>query len=279
MSLQRIPVFMPLNDAELFCFTVRPQGQSNGALLFIPPFAEEMNKSRKMMTLMMEAAAQAGYESHLLDVYGTGDSAGDFGQASWQHWVDDLVAWISAWRAQQPDLALQIVALRSGALLCNAVCEQLTDTDFIARIHYWQPVFNGTQFVNQFLRLRLAADMIKQDSKPLTVKDLRAQLQQDGRLEVAGYTLQQALIDGLEGAPVTPSSLSSATPLHVYEVSGRGQLTPALSKAVTSLEQQYPTRVHTLIGPSFWNAQEIALCDDLINTTLTALNGEESADD
>ena len=62
-----------------------------GLVLYIHPFAEEMNKSRRMAALQARAFAQAGYAVLQIDLHGCGDSAGDFGDATWEHWIDDVV--------------------------------------------------------------------------------------------------------------------------------------------------------------------------------------------
>ena len=71
-----IPVFIDSAAGRVFAIYHRPaEGGSNGpAMLYLPPFAEEMNRSRRMAALQARALAAAGYGVLLLDPYGTGDS-------------------------------------------------------------------------------------------------------------------------------------------------------------------------------------------------------------
>src|SRR5665647_2167413 len=62
-----------------------------GLVLYIHPFAEEMNKARRMAALQARALAQAGYAVLQIDLLGCGDSSGDFGEATWKNWVRDVV--------------------------------------------------------------------------------------------------------------------------------------------------------------------------------------------
>src|SRR5215472_18869506 len=63
-----------------------------GGVVFVPPFAEEMNLSRRMVALQARMLAAAGVSVLLVDLYGTGDSAGDFSEARWALWVEDVLA-------------------------------------------------------------------------------------------------------------------------------------------------------------------------------------------
>ena len=71
-------------------------------MLYIHPFAEEMNKSRRMAALQSRALAQAGYAVLQIDLLGCGDSSGDFGDATWQSWVSDVVLGCQWLRSQNP---------------------------------------------------------------------------------------------------------------------------------------------------------------------------------
>src|SRR6185503_19033996 len=72
----------------------------------------------------------------------------------------------------------------------------------------WQPVLNGEQFLTQFLRLQLAAEMLSAGAAQTGVRELRAVLARGESLEIAGYALHPRLaaaIDGLKLAELTPS--------------------------------------------------------------------------
>ena len=59
-------------------------------LLLICPFAEEMNKSRHIYSLLARQLCLSGIACYLLDYRGTGDSSGDFGEATIDKWLEDL---------------------------------------------------------------------------------------------------------------------------------------------------------------------------------------------
>ena len=94
-------------SGQLFCLYHPPQGDCRGAVLYVPPFAEEMNRARRIAAQQARALAALGYGVLQPDLGGTGDSSGDFGEARWDSWKDDLAAccaWLGERIAQPPVL-------------------------------------------------------------------------------------------------------------------------------------------------------------------------------
>ena len=85
------PFFLAGAAGPLFCLQLAPApGMTpRGALLYLPPFAEEANRSRRMAVLQARRLAARGWPVLLLDPFGTGDSAGAFHEARWELWLDD----------------------------------------------------------------------------------------------------------------------------------------------------------------------------------------------
>src|SRR6476660_7010955 len=68
-----------------------PEGSARDrTIVYAPPFGEEMNKSRRMAALQARALATAGWAVVQVDLLGCGDSDGEFADASWGRWVDDI---------------------------------------------------------------------------------------------------------------------------------------------------------------------------------------------
>jgi exosortase A-associated hydrolase 2 len=269
--------FKQFPSARLFCLkTSKKSSQASRVVLLVPPFAEEMNKSRKMMSLLLAQTASESTCGYLFDLYGTGDSEGDFSQATWDIWRANLIDMLDFIGAQEGVEQISIVAIRSGALLVNSVlADETASSDKIKSIHYWNPVFNASLFIGQFLRLKLAANMMRNDGPKVGVKELRQQLQDEGSLEVAGYTLNSDLISGMEGAVITlPPSLSELA-LHYYEISSLGQITPGLMKKISEVGGSAERRfTHVVEGAQFWSTQEIAINESLLDLTKKHLFAE-----
>lgn len=247
-------------------------------LLFLPPFAEEMNKSRRMVALQARAFAQAGCEVLLFDPLGCGDSSGDFGDAGWQDWLDDAqraLQWLQDQAgpdATPTDTPMWLWALRGGALLAGGLMERLALTGTaLPHLLLWQPLTTGKLQLQQFLRLRVAADLIGGQAKGV-VQSLRDQLARGEAVEVAGYQLSAALAQGLEQAQLQPRP--GVGRLAWLEVSPRAPapLTPAATLALDGWRAQgVAVQANAVTGPSFWAATEIEEAPALLQASLDAV--------
>ena len=249
-----------------------------GLLLYIHPFAEEMNKARRMAALQSRALAQAGCAVLQIDLHGCGDSSGDFGDASWQGWVDDVLQgchWLRERNRSQAEVPLWLWGLRAGCLLAAEAARQIdTPCNFI----FWSPTPSGKTHLQQFLRLKAAADMLGGNAKGVT-EALRQQLAAGEAVEIAGYALSPGLAHGMELAVLAPPAASlpsMAQPGRVewFEMSTRedATLNPVAQKTFTQWEQSgFAARSHIVNGPSFWQTTEIEDAPALLTATLAAI--------
>lgn len=254
-------------------------GAPVGQVLLLPPFAEELNKSRRMLALAGRAFAAAGFEVLRMDLLGCGDSSGDFGDASWTDWQDDAVLaadWLTrhgAASAARPDLPLWLWGVRAGALLAPAVAERVERP---MHLLLWQPVTAGKLQLQQFLRLKVAADLVGGQAKG-AMQALRAQLDVGQAVEIAGYALSPLLALGLDKAQLKPDG-GPQTPqfqrLIWLETSPREA--PSLSPAGAAAVQAWSdagceVEAQAVQGPSFWAATEIEVAPQLIDASVETL--------
>lgn len=264
--------FLPVTHAEgaRLCIHHPPAGgqPARGLVLYLPPFAEEMNKSRRMVALQSRALAARGYAVLSIDLHGCGDSSGDLADAGWQGWIDDALAAVHWLQARHPGRPLWLWGLRTGALLAAAAAAALGQP---CQLLLWQPVIAGKQALQQFLRLQAAADLIEGKQQGATAA-LKQQLAQGQPVDVAGYRLPPAVALGLEAATLQP--LAGITGLLWLEVSSRAE--PALNPAATlALDKWRAAGVQAqgtaVRGPAFWQTVEVEDAPALIDATLAAL--------
>ena len=213
--------FLPAELAEggqRFClFYPAECGQNGGAIrglvLYVHPFAEEMNKARRMAALQARALAQVGYSVLQIDLSGCGDSSGDFGDATWQSWVSDVVQGCHWLRSQSniqsaasDNVPLWLWGLRAGCLLAVEASGQLVEA---CNFLFWQPPSSGKPLLQQFLRLKVAGDMLGGQSKGV-MESMRQQLAAGSPVEIAGYMLSSGLAMGLEQAALVPPASTRA---------------------------------------------------------------------
>jgi exosortase A-associated hydrolase 2 len=264
-SLSPEPFFLEGPDSRLFAlYFAPPGGQPRGGVLLAPPFAEELNKARRMIALQARSFAAVGWATLVLDLRGTGDSEGDFASASWAGWKADLATGC-AWLRGQVAGPLVGWGLRLGCLLLADMASE-PDSGF-ERLLLWQPVLNGATFLGQFLRLRLAADMIRSGMAGETVETLRARLRAGQDVEVTGYGVSPDLAGVIDGMRLTQLTASISMPVHWIEVSPRAAaaLTPAAERALEALRlARVPITAEAVSGDPFWSTVEIAVCPALL---------------
>lgn len=255
---------LPTPAGRRFAVLHTPSGRPRGAILFAPPFAEEMNKSRRMAARQARAFAAAGFAVLLVDLLGTGDSPGDFSDATWSAWVSDLEGahdWLSA-RAAGP---FWFWGLRAGCLLANCVrTKDLCGGGYV----FWQPVISGRTYLQHFLRTKVAGERTT-GGTGTTVRSLREAIAAGSALEIAGYTVSPGLATGLEQAELIapPSGARSIW----FEVGASESLAPVSEQRVGGWREiGCEVVTETVRGPQFWQTQEITECPELIDRTVAA---------
>ena len=258
-----------------------------GALLYVHPWAEEMNKSRRMAALASRQLAASGMAVLQVDLLGCGDSSGEFGDATWQAWMDDLDQAAQWLQARHPGAPLWLWGLRVGALLATALCQRL-DSNPNPNLNpnpvnflFWQPTLQGKTAWQQFLRMKAAAQLADGGGKAI-LDAARAELAAGRPIDVAGYSVSPALVHGLEAATLAaPAATDRPVGRVVWlEVSSQPEPAPSPAAAAAAPRWQgggWATQLHAVPGPAFWQTTEIEDAPKLLHATLHALLHEAVA--
>ncbi len=248
-----------------------------GRVVYVHPFAEEMNKSRRMAALQARALAAAGFSVLQIDLHGCGDSSGDFGDASWDDWINDVVLAVN-WLTERDEVhakaPLWLWGLRAGCLIAVEAAAKLKEP---CHFCFWQPATSGKLILQQFLRLKLAADMLGGQSKGL-MDEMKQALKLGQSLDIAGYSLTAVMAAGLETASlIPPESLAERREicrLEWFELVSRegAETTPVTQQSLLKWQTAgFATHHQFNQGPSFWQTQEIEDAPRLIESTCAAL--------
>ena len=270
------PVFIESRSGRLFgVYYKSSEGLGSPcAALYVPPFAEEMNRSRRMAALQARALAASGIDTLLLDLFGTGDSSGDFGAARLALWLDDIAdaaTWLEAEAPGGGHRRLCLWGLRLGGLLaCVAAAIQ---PERFKHLLLWQPVTDGRAMLTQFLRVRIAAAMAE-GGVPEKTEELRARLAGGEPLEVAGYEIAPELARALDGLRIDNLDLGTAALAAWLEVAAEAsdRLLPASERVIEKWRKTGAEVSATAVaGAPFWTLQETTLAPALIAATENAL--------
>ncbi len=270
------PLFIQAPHGRLFGLYYPPlSGDPTALILHVPAFAEEMNKSRRMVALQSIQFHQNNVGVLVLDLFGTGDSEGLLENASWEIWQADLEAATTWLKQQHPQVPFYLWGLRFGCALATSYAAQ-PNTDIYGLI-YWQPLFSAKRMLTQFLRLRVASAMTNKatdEERPETTKSLFQDLADGRAVEVGGYLLSPEFFNSIIAIDVERQLFENPkTMVWLDFVSGQS-MEPSLvnSKVIHNwVQQKNDVKWRAVHGDRFWNTQEIAVCSELISRTLQML--------
>jgi len=137
----------------------------------------------------------------------------------------------------------------------------------------WQPVAAGDQFLSQFLRLRLASEMLAGGAATSALRQLRDELAQGRSLEIAGYDLHPDLATAIERLQLELMK-PAVKRVDWMEVGlePNSAIRPASQRVIDRWKAE-GLDVHTVAVPGepFWSTVEIAECRALLDATDEAM--------
>ena len=241
------------------------------AVVFVPPFAEELNRSKRMFVLCARQLASAGLDAVCFDYAGTGDSYGNWGEFELSDWQANLTA-VCDYLYNSGINDVSLVALRFGALVAAETIS--TGNVSIAKCVLWDPVENGEGFIRQLIRLKIAAAMAE-EAKKISTKDVQAAIDQQGFVEIAGYSLSAPLIDSIKKLKLrdTIEAVVENSSLYWVTLTGKNQASKSSFRPASlpeGLEKQ--VSIQQINDVRFWMQQEVTVAPTLLQKTSEIFN-------
>ncbi len=266
-------IFHPSGTGYRFFLLHRPTDNKSpkGALLHVHAFAEEMNKSRRAVSLAARALAGRGWWVLQHDLLGCGDSSGDFGDATWSAWIEDVIS-AYKWLAERSGAAPALWGLRVGCLLAANAVDHLSSRP---NLLFWQPVLSGRSFLNQFLRLRVAGDALAGSRQGASTKGLLHLLQEGIPISVAGYRIASnlALYMAQAECRIFVDRIGKVLLYEVASAPSEKSLSPGLTRKISEWQE-----AGCLVGWDavddlpFWQTQEIADGQGFLEATMRQID-------
>lgn len=260
------PQFLTSAAGQVFMLYYAPTNPVRGAVLYLPPLAEEMNRCRALVAAQARAFANAGYACLLLDYFGTGDSAGELADAAWQTWQADVLT-AADWLEKESGMPVTLWGCRLGALLAADVASQ--NPSRFRRLIFWQPVVDGKMYLTQFLRLRVAF-LMDRGLPPETTDQMRAQLSNNQSMVISGYAIPAAIANAIDPIRITDRAGLSGCHIDWLEnVSEPGKpFAIASQKAIETLQSQgNKVESFPFTAPPMWQLHERDEAPDLLEKT------------
>jgi uncharacterized protein len=236
-------------------------------VLYLPPWADELNKSRRMARLQSQVLAAHGFAVLQVDPTGCGDSGGEHGEATWEHWVQDATDGLQWLAARYPAAPVLLWGLRSGGLLaCAAAARWPAPVSLLL----CNPPGSGKLLWQQFTRLATAAALTGEAGKA-RAEAVKQGLQNREVVEIAGYEVGPSLYEGLATSVLAPPQGLRAAAMLETSAQPDADLSPGLLATAEKWRAQ-GCAVHTarVTGPAFWQTAEMEDAPELLPATLQA---------
>jgi hypothetical protein len=98
---------------------------------------------------LADSLSDIGFDVLRFDYSCTGDSFGDFEQASLDQWIDSAVIGYDELQAMSPSAKIDVVALRLGTVMAR----QLTQVRKIQRLVLWEPSYSDAYYWHQLVEM------------------------------------------------------------------------------------------------------------------------------
>jgi alpha-beta hydrolase superfamily lysophospholipase len=163
------------------------------ALLVVSPLASEAVGSRRALVQLVRALAARGHGALLIDPRGTGESAGEPEDVTFEALCDDLRLGLAELARCFPVARRHVVAFRYVAAAALAVA----DDESLARLLLIDPCLDPQVALRHDLRHEIARRVMRRGSAGESRDDLLAQLERGKAIVVDGQRLSPALFAGL----------------------------------------------------------------------------------
>jgi exosortase A-associated hydrolase 2 len=152
--MSETPFFLPSGNHSLFAVLHQPAAPAQGeAWVFCHPLLEEKLWTHRVFVAFARRLAGQGHAVLRFDFMGSGDSDGEFSEASVETGVADLRAAVDETRRRTGAARVNLLGLRFGATIAALLAEQASD---IGRLILWAPVVDGERHMQELLRINVA---------------------------------------------------------------------------------------------------------------------------
>lgn len=183
--------FLEINGERVFVARHRAARDGSRAIVMCHPLAEEKLWAHRVFVSFARSLAALGFEVLRFDYRGEGDSDRDFAQSSLETRVEDACFAIELVRRVNPSITdVTLLGLRFGAAVA---AEAAARHGMVSRLILWDPVVDGSAYMQAVLRLNLMFQMALHQRVIENREALVARLARGQTVNIEGYELAEPL--------------------------------------------------------------------------------------
>ena len=201
------PFFFGPGDRSLFGLLRRPPTPRGAGVVLCAPHGHEFIRCHRALRELGHQLALAGFDVLSFDYHGTGDSGGDYEDATLPGCVQDTGAAIDALVARAAPRFIAVLGLRVGGAVALAAVDGRGDVQALA---LWDPVVAGVDLADD--NARIAA---LQALPPLAQQDVE-------QSDVLAWSVSTELARGIADIDLCRALPAALPPLLVLETGPKG---------------------------------------------------------
>ena len=187
--------------------------------------------------LAARAAAARGFPVLRYHARGHGDSAGSSADVTLASLVADARAAADEALRLSGRTRVLWLGVRLGALVAALAGGPTSGRGDAAGFVLWEPAGKPAEFFRQQLRTLLFSRVAGGQKPDATVDQMLERLEQEGNVDVLGYSLQRSLVKSFEGAALESALAGCGVPVLLAQVQARAKLAPAHAALAQALSE------------------------------------------
>ena len=203
------PFFFQGATGDLFAVYYPPKGTKKGDILHVHPFASDLIIARQIVFYQARVFASQGWGVLVPDLFGCGDSAGEFEDATLDIWLKDLasaVRWLRKNHKQGQD-QVALWGYRFGGLLAMEFARR--STRVLDKMLLVEPAISGESVISELLTAdapvtpAAAERIIRGEPDSGAPRESRRPASGAG-YSFYGYNLSSELVSAIDGLQLAP---------------------------------------------------------------------------
>ncbi len=235
--MNETPVFFPSEKYNLFGVLHMPvEGLAREAFVFCHPFAEEKLWTHRVYVSFARELTKAGYAVFRFDCMGHGDSEGDFSESTIESMQADIETAMKYIKNKlDDDIKLNLFGLRFGATLAAQVAD---NNDAINSIMLWDPIINGSRYMQEILRSNLSAQLAQNGEVTVNREQLVEKMRSGKTVNYEGYDLTGKLFEQASQIDLVKEKRKFTGKCCILQIAKEGR---PVRKEIQSLADRYNT--------------------------------------
>lgn len=181
--------FFGAEDEMLFGFRHLPELTPTAGVLVCSPLFAEFGKNYRREFELARRLAESGFAVQRFHYRGTGNSDGVAAGVTLDSLCADALAAAARLHEATGVQILAVVGTRLGCLVAAKTARELGTPGVVV----WEPTYDPAAFLREALRARLLRDLREGATTAGSRDALLRQLEEEGQVDILGYTVHRAL--------------------------------------------------------------------------------------